>query len=99
METKSQKTDGSNNRLHPFLIGLGCGGAVLVMVIIAVTLLQFFLQITLGGSAMNTPGFWSEGIIIAFIWGSLIGIPLAVVVGLLSCSISWFIKRQQKGNK
>ena len=99
METKSQKTNRSSNRFHPFLIGLGCGGAVFVMVIIAVTLLQFFLQITLGGSAMNTPEFWSEGVIIAFIWGSLIGIPLAAVAGLLSGCVSWFIKRQQKGNK
>jgi len=89
--------------LSPFLIGFGCCGGVFVAVLLAFTFLQFFLQYTLGGSGTDAPGFWSEGAFYAFIWGSVFGIPLAIVFGLLATAISFFVfwlnRRQKNGSK
>ena len=99
MKMNSQKTEKSRNRYHPLWIGLGFGGAIFIIVIIGVTLLQFFLQFTLAAGSQDTSEFWTQGIVISFIFGSVIGIPLAIVGGFLAGGVAWFIKIQQKKNE
>ncbi|MGZ9165102.1 MAG: hypothetical protein ACXW4U_07990, partial [Anaerolineales bacterium] len=96
MEMNSQKTKKSNNGPHPLWIGLGFGGATFVLAIIGVTLLQFFLQFTLAAGFRNTSEFWIQGIFISLIFGSVLGIPVAVVVGLVAAGAAWLIRAQKR---
>lgn len=96
MEMNSPKTEKNNNGPHPLWMGCGVSGAIFVVVMIGVTLLQFFLQFALASGTLDTSEFWIQGIWISFIWGSIIGIPLAVVGGLLAGGVAWLQKMQQK---
>jgi hypothetical protein len=99
MELNSQKTEKSHKKIHPFWIGLGFGGAVYVIVLAGVTLLQFFLQFTLAAGSQDTSEFWTQGILISFFLGSALGIPAAVLAGILAVCITLLIRWLTKKGK
>jgi ABC-type Fe3+ transport system permease subunit len=67
---------------QPFRIALKYAAIAFILPILGAGLLQFFLQFTLAGR-WNTPDFSLYGFGISCMTGSLIGAPLAVIVGLI----------------
>jgi hypothetical protein len=95
METNPQTTEKSDNKNLPLRIGLGFGVAVFIVVVIGTILLQFFLQIGLGGGNLNDPDFYTAGIFLGSIWGCVFGIPIGAVSGFFAGGVTWLIKKQQ----
>lgn len=86
--------DENANPHRPLWRGFGYASAVLVLVMIGVTLLQFFLQFALAPEYSNTSEFWIDGILIGIRSGATIGILPAVAVGFLAWSKAAPIKTQ-----
>jgi len=101
MDTSLQREnmEKPKNSHHPLKLGFKAGVAIFAIAIIGVTLLQFFLQFTLASHAIGTSDFWIQGFIISCILGSMLGIPLAIVVGLFVSGIAWFINRNTKAER
>ena len=82
---------------QPFRIALRYAAIAFGLSVLSIGLLQFFLQFTLAGQS-NTPDFWLYGVGISCMIGSVIGAPLAVVVGSIA-GIVTFLKNKYPEKK
>jgi hypothetical protein len=73
---------------HPFRIALRYAAIAFVLSVLSIAVLQFFLQFTLAGRS-NTQEFWLSGFGISCMIGSIIGAPLAVIVGSIAGIVTY----------
>jgi hypothetical protein len=86
--TSSTSSESLTGSPHPFRIALRYAVITFVLSVLSIAVLQFFLQFTLAGRS-NTSDFWLSGLGISCMIGSIIGAPLAVIVGSIAGIVTY----------